>query len=160
VTILLTLLAFILVFAGIAGTVLPVLPGTPLVFLGLLVAAKLDHFRHVGGKTIAVLALLTILSYLIDLIAVYFGVRSVDASRKALLGASIGMAIGIFMGLPGLILAPLMGAFIGEWLTRRDLIRAGQVSVATGLGLLVGTASRMALAFTMVGFFLIVYFWR
>ena len=107
-----------------------------------------------------VLAVLSILSFLVDLIAVYYGARSVDASRKALVGASLGMVVGIFMGLPGLVIAPLAGAFIGEWVTRRDVHQAGKVSVVTGLGMLLGTASRVALAFTMVGLFFVSYFWR
>jgi uncharacterized protein YqgC (DUF456 family) len=156
----LMVVAVVLVIAGILGTVAPALPGTPLVFLGLFIAAKVDDFQRVGGWTITLLAILTIISFLADLAAAAAGAKSVDASKKALAGAALGMVVGIFFGIPGLILFPFIGAFGGEYWARQDLKRAGHVGFITWVGYLLGTAAKLALAFAMVGIFLAAYFWQ
>jgi uncharacterized protein YqgC (DUF456 family) len=104
------LLAGALVVAGIAGTVVPLLPGAPLVFLGLLVAARIDDFHKVGWVTLIFLALLTLLAYAVDLWATRHGARRVGASGWALLGAFLGGLAGLFFALPGLILGPFLAA--------------------------------------------------
>jgi uncharacterized protein YqgC (DUF456 family) len=151
------LLAGALVVAGIAGTVVPLLPGAPLVFLGLLVAARIDDFHKVGWVTLIFLALLTLLAYAVDLWATRHGARRVGASGWALLGAFLGGLAGLFFALPGLILGPFLGAFAGEYLARRDLRQAGRAGLGTWLGLLLSTAGRLALVVLMLGLFAVVY---
>jgi hypothetical protein len=75
------------------------------------------------------------------------------ASRQGIIGAALGTVAGIFTGLIGLVFMPLVGAAIGEFIAHRDALRAGKVGVATWLGLLVGTAVKIAVAFTMIGVF-------
>ncbi len=154
---LLWLLAGALVVAGIAGTIVPLLPGAPLVFLGLVVAAWIDDFRKVGWFTLTLLALLTLLAYAVDLWATRHGARRVGASGWALLGALLGGIAGLFFALPGLILGPFLGAFAGEYLARRDLRQAGRAGLGTWLGLLLSTAGRLALVALMLGLFALVY---
>lgn len=157
-TLLLYLLAALLVVAGLAGTLLPVLPGAPLVFVGLLVAAWADGFTHVGGWTLAILAMLTLLSLVVDFWATAHGAKRVGASKLAMLGATLGTVVGLFFALPGLILGPFIGAVAGELLHQRSLHPnslglAGKVGAGTWLGILLGTALKLALAFTMLGTF-------
>jgi uncharacterized protein YqgC (DUF456 family) len=152
--------AVVLVLLGLIGVVIPALPGTPLVFLGLLLAAWADDYQRVGGMTITVLAILTMISFLADLAAAAAGAKSVDASRPALIGGGIGMVAGLFMGWIGLIAAPFVGAFAGEFYAGRNWKRAGRVATVAWIGYLMGTAAKVALAFTMVGIFLLAYFWR
>jgi uncharacterized protein YqgC (DUF456 family) len=154
---LLWLLAGLLVVAGIAGTIVPLLPGAPLVFLGLLVAARIDDFQKVGWVTLTLLAILTLLAYAVDLWATRHGARRVGASGWALLGALLGGIAGLFFALPGLILGPFLGAFAGEYLARRDLRQAGRAGLGTWLGLLLSTAGRLALVVLMLGLFAVVY---
>ena len=146
-------LALLLVLAGAAGTVLPMLPGVPLVFLGLLTAAWSDGFDRVGAPTLLVLGLLTLLSFAIDATAGALGARRAGASWQALAGATAGSIVGLFFGLPGLLLGPFVGAFAGEWLARRDLRQAGRAGFGTWLGLGVAAAGKIALVFAMVGIF-------
>jgi hypothetical protein len=146
-------LALLLVLAGAAGTVLPMLPGVPLVFLGLLTAAWSDGFDRVGAPTLVVLGLLTALSFAVDATASALGARRVGASWQALAGAAAGSIVGLFFGLPGLLLGPFVGAFAGEWLARRDLRQAGRAGFGTWLGLVVAAAGKIALVFAMVGIF-------
>ena len=151
------LLAGLLVAAGLAGTVLPLLPGAPLVFLGLVVAAWVDDFQKVGGWTLALLALLTLCSFAIDLWAARHGARRVGASGLAVFGAVAGSIAGLFFSLPGVVLGPFVGAFAGEYLARRNLRQAGRAGLGTWLGMLLATAGRLALVFTMLGVFAAVY---
>lgn len=151
------LLAGLLVAAGIAGTVLPLLPGAPLVFLGLLTAAWIDGFQRVGWVTLALLALLALFSFAIDLWAARHGARRVGASGLAVCGAVLGSVAGLFFSLPGVVLGPFVGAFAGEYLARRNLRQAGRAGLGTWLGLLLATAGRLALVFTMLGIFAAVY---
>ncbi len=147
--------AFILV--GLAGTVLPALPGTPLVFVGLLLAAWADGFTKVGWFPLTLLALLTAASFAIDFFASSLGAKKVGASRLAIVGSVVGGLIGFFFGLPGLFLGPFLGAALGEYVSMRNLKRAGKVGLATWAGILFGTAAKIALACTMLGLFVFAY---
>ncbi len=104
-----------LVVIGIAGTVLPALPGIVLVFFGLALAAWIDDFQRVGGVTIAILGVFTLLAYLIEFAATSFGAKKFGASYKAVAGAAIGTLAGMFFGIPGLIAGPFVGAVLGEY---------------------------------------------
>ncbi|MFZ5557263.1 MAG: DUF456 domain-containing protein [Pseudomonadota bacterium] len=147
----------VLVLAGIAGTLLPWLPGVPLVFAALLLAAWMDGFAEVSGFTVAVLGVLMALALLADLLASALGAERVGASRKAVIGAAIGTVVGIFFGLVGLLLGPFVGAVVGELMTESDVQRATRAGVGTWVGLLLGTVAKLALAFTMVGVFAAAY---
>ena len=152
------LLAALLVLVGLAGTVLPALPGLPLMFAGMLLAAWAGDFQHVGAPTLVVLGLLTLLSIGVDVWATAHGAKRVGASRLAMLGAAIGTCAGLLLGLPGLLLGPFAGALAGELLHRRSLQadalgHAAKVGAGTWLGILLGSALKLALAFAMLGLF-------
>jgi uncharacterized protein YqgC (DUF456 family) len=147
----------LLVVLGIIGTVAPVLPGTPLVFVGLLVAAWAEGFQKVGWFTLSILALLTLFSFVVDFFAAKFGAKRVGASWAALIGATLGAIVGIFFGLPGFIFGPFVGAVIGEYLAKRSWRQASRVGFGTWLGMLLGIAGKLALVFAMVGIFLTAY---
>jgi hypothetical protein len=152
-TVLLWLLVVVLVVVGIAGTVLPALPGVTLVFAGLLLAAWVDGFEKVGWLPLVVLGLLTALSFIVDFAATALGAKRVGATRLAVVGAFVGTVAGFFLGLPGLILGPFVGATVGELISNRDLGRAGKVGLGTWVGMVFGTAAKLALVFSMLGIF-------
>jgi hypothetical protein len=152
-TVLLWLLVVVLVVVGIAGTVLPALPGVTLVFAGLLLAAWVDGFEKVGWLPLVVLGLLTALSFVVDFAATALGAKRVGATRLAVVGAFVGTVAGFFLGLPGLILGPFVGATVGELISNRDLGRAGKVGLGTWVGMVFGTAAKLALVFSMLGIF-------
>lgn len=150
-TTLLWMVAVLLIVVGFAGTVLPALPGVPLIFGGVLLAAWIDDFQRIGGWTIGVLAVLAVIGIAVDYVAAALSAKRVGASRQGIVGAAIGTVAGIFTGLWGLLFMPLVGAAIGEYLAHKDALRAGKVGIATWFGLLIGTAVKIAVAFTMVG---------
>jgi uncharacterized protein YqgC (DUF456 family) len=149
--------AVLLIVAGLAGSVLPALPGVPLVFAGMLLAAWADHFAHVGAVTLTILGALSVLAMAIDFVAGLMGARRVGASRHALWGATLGTFVGIFFGPPGIVFGPFAGAVIGELGAGSRVDRAAHVGVGTWLGLLFGTLAKLALCFTMLGVFLFAF---
>ena len=151
-------LAILLVGAGIAGTILPALPGPILVFVGFLLGAWADHFQRVGPVTLVLLALLTVAAYLVDLAATVLGVQRSGASGRAVIGAAIGLFAGIPFGLPGLLLGPFAGAVLAELTVRNDLRQASRAGFAAWLGFIVGTVAKLALVFAMLGIFLAALF--
>ncbi len=146
-------IAWLLIVVGVAGTVLPALPGAVLVFAGVLLGAWIDGFTRVSGWTVAIVGVLTVLAWVTDYAAAALGAKKVGASPWAIAGAAAGTLVGVFTGVVGLLFMPLVGAAVGQYLAERDLRRAGHVGVATWIGMLVGTAVKIALVFTMVGVF-------
>jgi uncharacterized protein YqgC (DUF456 family) len=149
------LLSAVLILLGLAGTVLPLLPGTLLVWAGLLLGAWLDDFTRVSVGTVLFITLLAALAWALDFVAGLMGAKRAGASRLALLGAAVGTVAGIFMGLVGVLFMPLVGAAIGEYWAQRDQQRAAKVALATWFGLLLGMVAKVVLSFVMVGIFLV-----
>lgn len=152
-TIALYILAAAMIVIGLVGTVLPALPGVPLLYAGMFLAAWTGHFVHVGPLTLGLLGLLCALAIAADIVASLLGAKRVGASTWALVGAAIGTLGGFFFGLPGLILGPFAGALGGELIAGSTLKQATHVGVGTWLGMLFGTLVKVALAFAMIGIF-------
>lgn len=157
-SIILWVIALALIIAGFAGLVLPALPGAPLLFAGLFVAAWADDFVYVGVKTLVVLGIMATLSYVLEFAASALGARRFGATRRAITGAAIGTVVGLFFGLPGILLGPFLGAVVGELTAQRDLRAAARSGVGAFLGLLLAIAGKLALGFAMLGLFLLVRF--
>lgn len=151
-------LAVILVLVGIAGVILPALPGLPLVFAGMLLAAWAGDFQQIGWGTLVVLGLLTLLSVGVDFFATLIGAKRVGASKKALIGAVLGTFAGLFFGPIGLFAGPFVGALLGELWHGREIGQAAKVGLGTWLGILLGTVLKLGLAFAMLGLFAFAWF--
>jgi len=151
-------LAALLVVVGLAGVVLPALPGLPLVFVGMLIAAWAGDFVHVGVPTLVVLGVLTLLSFVVDFWATAHGAKRVGASRKAMAGAVIGTFAGLFFAPVGLFVGPFVGALVGELLHSRELGTAAKVGFGTWLGLVLAIVLKLGLAFAMLGIFAFAWF--
>lgn len=151
-------IAGILILVGIAGVVLPAIPGLPLVFAGMLLAAWAGGFQQIGMTTLIILGVLTALSLGVDFWAAAMGARRVGASRLALIGAVIGTFAGLVLGPVGLFVGPFVGALGGELLHGRRLDAAGmgqatRVGFGTWLGIAMGIALKLMLALAMLGLF-------
>ena len=150
-------LAVVLVVIGLFGTVLPAIPGVALIFAGLLLAAWADGFAHVGPAALVIIGVMAALSFVVDFLASLLGAKRLGASPLALGGATVGGIAGLFLGLPGLILGPFLGAFAAELIARRDVRQAGRAGIGAWLGLLLGTATRLALVLAMIAIFAVAY---
>lgn len=153
--ILLWILALVLVLIGFAGLVLPALPGIPLIYAGLVLAAWAEDFAFVGWVTLLILGVLALLSYGIDFAATAMGAKKFGASPRALWGAALGTLVGIFFGLPGILIGPFAGALIAELTHKNDMQAATKAGIGATLGLLLGAVLKIALAFTMLGVFVL-----
>jgi uncharacterized protein YqgC (DUF456 family) len=158
IDILIWILAIILVIGGMVGLVFPALPGAPILFAGLFAAAWAENFAYAGIKTLTVLGIMAVLMYVLDFLASAFGAKHFGASRLAIIGATLGAIIGIFFGIPGILLGPFIGAVLGELFNRPNLRAAGMAGIGATLGLALGIAAKLSLAFAMLGIFVIVRF--
>ena len=148
-------LSILLILVGLAGTVLPALPGTALVLGGIVLGAWVDNFTRVGVLTLAVIAAIAVLAWALDYVAGLLGAKRAGASRQALIGAALGTVVGLFMGLVGVLFMPLVGAALGEYLARKDQQQALKVGVSTWLGITAGLLAKVVLAFVMIGIFVV-----
>lgn len=146
-------LSTVLILVGLAGVVLPALPGTALVLAGIILAAWIDDFTRVGWLALTSVALLAVLAWVMDYVSAMLGAKRAGASRQAVIGAALGTVAGIFMGLVGVLFMPLVGATIGEFIALKDQRRAMRVGVSTWFGLMAGMLAKVVLAFTMVGIY-------
>src|SRR5690606_13874924 len=142
------LIALLLVLVGIAGAVLPAIPGLPLVFAGMLLAAWAGGFEQIGIWTLLVLAALTLESIGGDRLAAAAGARCVGASRLVVVCALSGALVGLFFGRPGGFAGPCVGAVCGELGARRGLASAGlgqatRSGVGTWFGIFVGIVLKL-----------------
>jgi uncharacterized protein YqgC (DUF456 family) len=148
-------LSIALILVGLAGIVLPALPGTILVLAGIVLGAWIDDFTRVGGLAVGAVAVLAVLAWLMDYVSALLGAKRAGASRQAIIGAAIGTVVGVFTGLVGVLFMPLVGAAAGEFIARRQHGQALRVGIATWLGLLAGMLAKFVLAFMMIGIFVV-----
>ena len=146
-------LAGLLIVGGLAGSVLPALPGIPMVFGGIWLAAAVDDYQHLGLWWLLIIGALGVAGVAIDFIASVLGAKRVGASKRALWGASIGTIAGMFFGIPGLLFGPFVGALVGELSSGTSVLRSAHVGIGTWIGLLLGTLVKLVLSFVMVGLF-------
>ncbi len=158
-SVLLWLLALGLVVVGLMGTVLPAVPGVVLVLAGFVVGAWVDGFVRVGPWAVVAAILLTVLAWVLEYAAGLLGARRAGGSRWAMVGAAVGTVAGIFLGLWGVLVLPLVGAALGEYLSQRDQMRAVKVGVATWVGMMLGLVAKVVVAFALIGLFVVAWWW-
>lgn len=142
-----------IITAGFVASVLPNLPGIAVMFGGMLLAAWVGHFQKIPVGVIVFLAVIATFSIVFDFVAGSVGARRYGASKAAVWGAFIGTIVGLFFGIPGIILGPFVGAVIGQLASGSRVGHAARVGVGTWIGLLIGTAIKLATAFMMLGTF-------
>lgn len=154
----LLVLGLVVVAIGVAGVLLPVVPGAPLVFAGIVLVAWADHFTRIGAGTLAALGVLALLAFAADYAAGVLGAKRMGATRWGILGAIAGTVVGIFFGLPGLVLGPAVGAVALEYWKNPDLKKASKAGFGTVLGFAIGVAAKCAIVFMMIGIAAVAYF--
>jgi len=157
-TLILGIIGAILTVTGLAGMLLPVVPGAPLLFLGLLFGAWAEDFAYVGVWTLLTLAAMTAITYLVEFAASILGVKKYGGSKRAMLGAVLGGVAGLFLGIPGILFGPFIGAFIAELSLQRSLDEASRAGFGTVVGLAIGVAGKLAIGIAMIGLFLVMRF--
>jgi hypothetical protein len=149
----------VLMLAGVVGAVVPLLPGTPLVFAGALVYAIATDFAPIGAGRLVILALLAIAGWALEHVAGALGARRAGGSRAAVVGALLGALVGLAFAPLGLLLGPLAGAILGELVSGRDPAGSVRTGIGTALGVLGGVVAHFTFALTMVALF-VWWVWR
>ena len=142
---------FAVVLAGIAGLVLPMLPGAILILAGSVLVAWAEGFSRVGWIPLAAIGVLCAAIWALDLVSAALGAKAFGASRWSVVGASVGLVVGLFLGLPGILLGPPIGAIAFEYARNPDFGRALRAGVGAFVGFVLGSAAKVALAFVALG---------
>jgi uncharacterized protein len=151
------IVAGLLVLIGLAGTILPALPGVPIVLAGLVLMAWLDGFVNISVTTLVLMGVLALLSVVIDFLATAEGARRFGAGRHAILGAALGLLVGLFFGLPGILFGPFIGAMLGHLISKANLDASMRAGVGASIGVLVGTISKVVIAVIMLVWFVVAW---
>jgi uncharacterized protein len=151
VSIVLYVVGAALLAAGIAGLVLPVLPGAVLLVAGVVAIAWAGDFAVVGWGTVAFAGAMGLAITAVDAAASVLGAKAFGASKWAVIGSGVGLVVGLFLGLPGIVLGPAVGAIAFEYARNPDFERALRAGVGAFVGFLVGSVLKVTLAFVLVG---------
>ena len=153
-------IAAALILTGLVGAVVPALPGIPLIFAGIWLIARIDQYRHLGPWWLAGIAMVGAVGLTIDLVAGALGARRLGASRRAVWGALLGTLVGLFFGLPGLLLGPFFGAVLGELAAGSSILRSAHVGASAWIGLIFGTLTKLVASLIMVALFGAGWWWN
>lgn len=145
------LLAAALIIGGVVGAVLPVLPGIPMIFGGIWLAAAVDEYQHLGWGWLVAIGIVGAVGIALDFVSASLGAKRIGASPRALWGAGIGTTVGMFFGIPGLLIGPFAGAVIGELWSGTSILRSAHVGIGTWIGMLVGILAKVVISFLMIG---------
>jgi uncharacterized protein YqgC (DUF456 family) len=140
-----------LLAAGVAGLVLPVLPGAVLLVLGVIALAWAGDFVILGWGTVAFAGLMGLAITAVDGAASILGAKAFGASKWAVIGSAVGLLVGLFLGLPGIILGPAVGALVFEYVKDPNFERALKAGLGTFVGFVVGSVLKVTLAFALIG---------
>lgn len=148
--------ALLVMLVGVAGAVLPALPGTPLVFIAALAHKLCFGDRSVAWWVLVILGLLAAMSLVVDFLATTYGAKKLGATKRGIVGAMIGAVVGLFVFPPfGLLIMPFLGALLGELSGGREWKESAKAGVGATLGVLAGAAGKLLCCIAMVGLFLI-----
>lgn len=149
------IITLIIIFLGFLGVVIPILPGVPLIFIGILIYAGLTHFQIVGATSLIIFGLMAILSIIFDYLPGFFGAKKFGVSKLGIFGAFLGLILGLIFGGPiGLILGPLIGVLTFELIVHQDIIKAGKSGTGYFIGFIFGYLANLFLAIIMIILFI------
>jgi uncharacterized protein YqgC (DUF456 family) len=149
--ILLYVLGVALLAAGVAGLVVPVLPGALLLAAGVAALAWAGDFAILGWGTVAFAGAVALAIVAVDWAAGVLGAKAFGASRWAVIGSAVGLLVGLFLGLPGIVLGPAVGALVFEYAKDPNFGRAARAGAGAFVGFVVGSVFKVVLAFVLLG---------
>jgi len=148
------LLAFsgVLMILGIIGCMVPVLPGPPLSFVGLIML-QITRFGDFPSRLLIVMGIIAVVVTILDYVVPIWGTRKFGGSKYGMRGATVGLIVGLFLGPAGIIIGPFVGAFVGEMIFKDDLRYAMKAGFGSLLGFLMGIGLKLAASFLMTFYF-------
>ena len=150
--------AIILLIGGIAGCIIPFLPGPPLAY-GSLILLQLSSYKPFTEKFLVIWALVTILVVVADYYIPIWGTKKFGGTKGGVWGATVGLVFGIFLFPPaGLIIGPFIGAFIGEIINNQDTNKAFRSALGSFIGFVTGTVMKLGISIVM-GYYFFAALW-
>jgi len=150
----LVILSALFIIIGLIGSFLPVLPGPPLSWLGLLIL-HVTKAVEMNLTLIIITGVIALIIFLLDYIIPAVGTKKFGGSKSGMIGTSIGLVIGLLSPIPGgIILGPFLGAFIGEMLNKNDSKLAFKAAIGSFLGFLASTFIKFIVAIIYLGIYL------
>jgi uncharacterized protein len=153
-------IAAVLIVVGLVAAIVPTLPGIPLIFGGIWLIAGVDGYHHIGLWWLLGIAGVGVVGLTLDLLASALGAQRAGASKQAVWGALAGTVIGLFFGIPGLLLGPFFGALMGELAAGNSVSRSTHVGVSAWFGLIFGTIIKLVSSLMMVALFGAGWWWN
>jgi uncharacterized protein YqgC (DUF456 family) len=150
---LLLTVAIVMMILGIAGCLLPVLPGPPLSYLGLVIL-HFTRFAEISKNLFIVLGVIAVVVTVIDYVVPIWGTRRFGGSKYGMRGATVGLIIGLFLGPPGIIIGPFIGAVVGELIFKDDIRYALKAGFGSLLGFLTGVGLKLAASLLITFYFI------
>lgn len=144
--------AIILMILGIIGCLVPVLPGPPLSYLGMILL-HFSKFADFSSNILITMAFIAVLVTILDYIVPVWGTKRFGGSKYGTRGATVGLIIGLFLGPLGIIIGPFIGAFVGELIFKDDIKYALKAGFGSLLGFLTGIGLKLAASFIMTFYF-------
>lgn len=151
--VLLFVVALAIMIVGLAGVILPVLPGIPLIFAAAALYGIVTGFSGIGLNMILFLAGLTVFGLIVDYLANYFSVREMGGGRAGAVGAVIGLMVGVWLGLAWIVILPFVLAVAFELLAGKEGRSAFKAGLGAMVGLLFGGLLRFVIGCVMIGLF-------
>jgi uncharacterized protein YqgC (DUF456 family) len=148
----LVIIGLLIMILGIIGCMVPVLPGPPLSFLGLLLL-HFTRFGHFTTWTLIIFAGIAVAVSVLDYLVPIWGTKKFGGSKYGTRGAAVGLVVGFFLGPLGIIIGPLLGAFIGEMIFKDDFYYAVKAGFGSLIGFLTGVGLKLAASFIMTFYF-------
>lgn len=145
----------ILLLIGFVGTIVPVIPGAPLAWAGLLVS-YFSSYVHSSIVLLVITGIFAVLVSVMDNIFPAMLTKQSGGSKAGIVGCTIGLLIGMFLGFPGILLGPFLGAFVGELAhNAEDVPHAFKAAFGTFKGFLLGTGLKMIVCAVFIWIFVL-----
>jgi uncharacterized protein len=148
------ILGIVLVLAGLVGCLLPLLPGPPLTYAGLLVL-QLREVSPFSTKFLLIWAAIVVVVTMLDYVIPIYGTKKFGGSNAGIWGCTLGLLAGFWLGPFGIIIGPFVGAFIGEWIAVQNTDKALRAAVGSFLGFLTGTLLKLVVCGIMTYYFIV-----
>jgi uncharacterized protein len=143
-------LALLIMLAGLLGSILPVIPGIPVILLAAIGHRLYFGAHSINNPVLVILIVLTLVSVALDFLAGMLGANKFGATWRGAVGAIVGGIVGLFFSLPGMILGPFIGATLFELLGDREWEKAVKAGLGATVGLLAGIVGKFAIGVVMI----------
>lgn len=149
---LLLISGILIMILGIIGCLVPVLPGPPFSFIGIILL-HLSRFGQFEASTLMILGAIAVVVTILDYIVPIWGTKKFGGTKYGIRGATVGLIIGLFLGPAGIIIGPFAGAFIGEMIFKDDIRYALKAGFGSLVGFLAGIGLKLVASFIMTFYF-------